>query len=44
MSRLQNRLIGHMLDDFRQIALLIRSQILENLGSNSQIFVSARQA
>ncbi|OEU48449.1 MAG: hypothetical protein BA871_11475 [Desulfuromonadales bacterium C00003096] len=43
MSRLQNRLIGPCSRQFSPNSPAICSQILENLDSNSQFFVSARQ-
>jgi hypothetical protein len=43
MSRLQNRLIGPSSRQFSPNSPAIRSQILENLDSISQFFVSARQ-
>ncbi|OEU75777.1 MAG: hypothetical protein BA869_11475 [Desulfuromonadales bacterium C00003107] len=43
MNRLQNRLVGPASRQFSPNSSAIRSQILENLDSNSQFFVSARQ-
>jgi hypothetical protein len=43
MSRLQNRLIGPYSRQFSPNSPAIRSQILKNLASNNQFFVTARQ-